>query len=235
MKRNFYKSRTLKPCLSNSFVLALTLMLTLFSCGKEDSKPSFSISGGSKELSIGPDELTENYAINTSGSWEIVPVEPLEWASISPMKGIGSSDFTLTINKNGTTEVRIAKFAFRIDGKFQSDLLSIVQEGIETEEDGDGDVELYLNVEGISENSLEIDSKEFEGTYFVRSNGAWTIDWDGTVDWISVSPTEGVGDGSITITAALNTEPEIRSVDLNFMREDGEITIIKLKQKEAEE
>ena len=233
MKYNLYKSRPLTSVVSVG--LLLLLALTFFSCDKEDAKTSFSVSGDSLSLSVGPEARTDNYSISTAGSWEIVPVEPMEWANVSPMEGKGSADFTLTIDENKTPDMRTAKFAFRVDGRFRSEIISVDQEGIAPAGDGDEDVDLYLNVEGITDNAIAIDTAAFEETYFVRSNGPWTINWDETVDWISVSPTEGIGDASVTISVDANTTTEQRSVDLNFVREDGVTLTVKLNQAEVVE
>lgn len=69
----------------------------------------------------------------------------------------------------------------------------------------DSDLELKASAQGVSK------------TYAFRSSGNWKIEALRKENWIKISPTEGSGDGTFTLTVDKNITPEDRSVILTFM------------------
>lgn len=68
----------------------------------------------------------------------------------------------------------------------------------------DGDPGLAVPIEGISK------------TYQIKSNGLWMIEVIDGGDWIEVSPVEGTGDGSFTVTIDKNRISSKRAATLGF-------------------
>ena len=59
-----------------------------------------------------------------------------------------------------------------------------------------------LTAEGVSlaDGSLDYDGEGGTTAVMVRSNGEWSV--SGGASWLDVSPTQGSGDGSVTLTLA---------------------------------
>src|SRR5690606_10690837 len=67
-----------------------------------------------------------------------------------------------------------------------------------------------------SPSELEASAQGTSETYTFRSSGNWKIEALRKEGWVKVTPAEGSGDGTFTLTVARNITPEDRSVVLTF-------------------
>lgn len=71
--------------------------------------------------------------------------------------------------------------------------------------------------------------------FVVKSNGSWEITTSGDDDWLNITPTQGVGDGLLSIEIEENSSLSNREVDLSIKLNKKEITVITIMQKGEEE
>lgn len=85
-----------------------------------------------------------------------------------------------------------------------------------------------------SASELEASAQGTSETYTFRSSGNWKIEALRKETWVKISPAEGTGDGTFTLTVARNITPEDRSVVLTFMV-DGRLqsNVFKIEQKSS--
>src|SRR5690606_32701625 len=85
-----------------------------------------------------------------------------------------------------------------------------------------------------SASELEASAQGASETYNFRSSGNWKIEALRKEKWVKISPEEGSGDGTFTLTVARNITPEDRSVVLTFMV-DGRLqsNVFKIEQKSS--
>ena len=85
-----------------------------------------------------------------------------------------------------------------------------------------------------SASELEASAQGASETYTFRSSGNWKIEALRKEKWVKISPEEGSGDGTFTLTVARNITPEDRSVVLTFMV-DGRLqsNVFKIEQKSS--
>jgi len=112
-----------------------------------------------------------------------------DWLSVSPTSGTGNGTLVFTAEANNSITSRSTTVVVESDG-FSSKTISITQAaGSET-----------LTV---SENSLNLNYKSnSKATFNITSNTSWTIANDQS--WLTVSPTSGTGNGTITLNVQEN-------------------------------
>ena len=141
---------------------------------------SFGATGGSQEVSI-----------DASGEdcfWTVS--ESLSWVSVEPTEGSGDGTVSVTVEKNsgysrnGTVSIAGNHFTFSQDGS-----------GIFTISPTNRDF-------GSGGGTQEV---RIDAPFIFFGNGEWTV--SESLSWVSVDPSDGTGDGSVTVTVQANTGP----------------------------
>ena len=85
-----------------------------------------------------------------------------------------------------------------------------------------------------SESSITLTSDGGSATVSFTANGSWTAALDSEASWLSVSPASGSMDGSVTLTAQPNTNPDERSATVCFTCGTASASVtLTQKQKDA--
>lgn len=151
-----------------------------------------SINASTESLVFNNTASSVNVTINAEASW--TTSSSASWIDISPASGeSGTSTMKVSVSPNTSTSERSGYVNLSIGGS-QRIQIPIRQRGIyiETEQ-----TELSFNAAGGSQNLS------------VLSNTNWTV--SSAPSWITVSPSQGEGDGSVKVTASDNPYTTNRS------------------------
>lgn len=151
-----------------------------------------SINASTESLVFNNTASSVNVTINAEASW--TSSSSASWIDISPASGeSGTSTMKVSVSPNTSTSERTGYVNLSIGGS-QRIQIPVRQRGIyiETEES-----ELSFNAAGGSQNLS------------VLSNTNWTV--SSAPSWITVSPSQGEGDGTVKVTASENPNTANRS------------------------
>jgi uncharacterized protein (TIGR02145 family) len=140
---------------------------------------SFSADGESKSISVTPS--SSNCTWTTS--------ESLSWVSLSLTSGTGSGSVTISVDPN--------------TGDARSGSVTIAGETYEISQEPESTPCTY----SISSSSNTFASSGGTITVFINASSSsceWTA--SDSLDWVSLSPTSGIGNGTVTITVDANTD-----------------------------
>ncbi|MBQ9203602.1 MAG: BACON domain-containing protein [Prevotella sp.] len=192
--------------------LLLLLCLVLFTACPSDPGPD-TPAGGSEYLNVANVDIpggntTATLSIQASQNCEWVVSSSEDWIrNISPSKGRGSQNVTITVSVNpSSSKERTAIVTVQTTSGSISRNITVTQ---------------AANVE-----SLELTPSNMTFTYqagnqdvTVTSNTHWTV--SGTASWLNVNKQEGDGNGKVTISVVENTTETERSAVLTFTGEGG--------------
>ena len=132
----------------------------------------------------------ESYDITITSNSDWTVVESLDWASVSPASGSGDSTVTVTVDANTTTSPRSGTITIGEQAH------SLSQEAAAA----------FVTIDPISKTAVS-GGESYDIT--VTSNTDWTA--TESLDWASVSPASGSGDGAVTVIVVANTTTSPRS------------------------
>jgi hypothetical protein len=164
-------------------------------------------SGAVQHMDINPmsrtvNSLSGNYeiTINSNTSWQVTGLP--DWASANPTSGVGNGAVTITYMHNPKTTLRSA--TLEIGGLIHT----LVQAG------ASGNTEITPLIQNVGGES---------GTYTisVTSNTSWQVEF--IPEWVSVTPRNGNGNGTLIITYLANSTTEPRSAVLRIGGKDHTI------------
>lgn len=202
-------------------LLMVAALLVICGCGGDDGGGG-SASGGNEYLNVGNVDIaggntTATLSIQASNNCEWVVSSNDSWIrSISPTKGRGSQNVTLTVTVNpSSTGERTALVNVRtISGSISRDVTVTQSPSAESLE--------------LSMNTMTFTYSASSQEVTVTSNAHWTI--SGTASWLSMNKTEGDGNGSVNISVEENTTDTERSMVLTFKGESGVEKQLTVKQ-----
>lgn len=183
------------------FVLwSMALAPILHSCSDDDDDIDVEFSLPS-DLVLSNDGSSSrvDLALNADASWYVeAQGAGADWCEITPMSGTGKGQFVVTAAPNTSREVRSVKLAVtvgRISRSFtvsQKDTLLVSLPDVVTV--GNAEVTLLIPIE---------------------ANTNWEVikpDW--RANWVTFTPTSGLGKGEVKCTISANTTLRARSVEL---------------------
>lgn len=189
-------------------ILILIMSVLLISCKKDkDARVEFELLSGSPELQVSVDGTSETYSIRTSGYWTVSFVDDVDWIEVQPREGQGDATFTVSIDKNRQMESRSAALAFHVNHVRMSDLIRITQD--------ENPHPPYFELDYESE-TLEVSGSGVRKVFDVRSNTQWEVIVPQEVDWISVEPAAGNGEGEFVVVVDENPLYSSRSALLSY-------------------
>ena len=155
---------------------------------------TFEADGGSASLSF---SATVAWSASSGASW----------CTVSPASGAaGSTSVTLTTAKNDTFSERTATVTLQAGTAKKT--VSVKQRGQTP----------YVTVEP---ESLQFDDKGGSLGVSVKSNTAWKV--TANAEWLSVTPANGTGDGTVTVQAAENPLAASRNGQVAITTADGSV------------
>lgn len=189
-------------------ILILIMSVLLISCKKDkDARVEFELLSGSPELQVSVDGTSETYSIRTSGYWTVSFVDDVDWIEVQPREGQGDATFTVSIDKNRQMESRSAALAFHVNHVRMSDLIRITQD--------ENPNPPYFELDYESE-TLEVSGSGVRKVFDVRSNTQWEVIVPQEVDWMSVEPAAGNGEGEFVVVVDENPLYSSRSALLSY-------------------
>lgn len=153
------------------------------------------------------------FTVESNRDWEIV-TEDLDWASVSPLSGVGGSVTRVTVtpyvNKGGLRTGRIV-----VTAGTERTILVLNQQPT-------GEIPSIV-VEGLGEEGLGCDADGMPVYFSVNANVDWTVD-SSELDWATVTPDRGIAGKSVrmTLAATENPGPEPRTGTLVIVSEQVE-------------
>jgi len=126
------------------------------------------------------------FDVSSNISWTVS--EDVDWLSVSPTSGSGDGTFTVTYDENSSTSERIGTIS--VSGSGITRNVTVTQ------------AEAAANLT-VDPSNQDVGYTAGQTTFDVNSNIAWTV--GESVGWLSVSPTSGSGDGTLTVTYDENT------------------------------
>jgi hypothetical protein len=181
---------TCKVKLFSLGILLATAAPVFVSCGGEDPIPELSVN----LTAISVETAGEIHAITVTCNVEWAATANAEWIALSPASGTGNGTITVNVEANSTPETREATITIKAGALTET--VTIKQPGI-------------VPVIEISENSISAGAPANSYPLAVTSNIEWTADPD--AEWITLDPTSGTGDGTITINVEANTSQSPRT------------------------
>ena len=146
----------------------------------------------------------QSVTIETDGQWIATTSE--SWIHLSPMSGQGRGTLQISADENAGKEERTGKVTVTVGQTAQT--INIIQVG------------RYINIS--SENQIK-DSNPTTIQLTVASSLSWTVTSDAA--WLTVSPTSGTGNATLTLTVADNPSTKARSATISFATADETIAL----------
>lgn len=132
-----------------------------------------------------------------------------DWVSVTPDKGKGDAKLTFTVKKNET-------------GSDRSGAIILLPQGMTSPvNDANSDVQAKFIIQqsgpsiSIDNANISFDGNGGEQSIYVKADAPWSLNYTGS-DWLTVTPTSGTGDGSVTLTAQANNTRAARSATINL-------------------
>lgn len=132
-----------------------------------------------------------------------------DWVSVTPDKGKGDAKLTFTVKKNET-------------GSDRSGAVILLPQGMTSPvNDANSDVQAKFIIQqsgpsiSVDNANISFDGNGGEQSIYVKADAPWSLNYTGS-DWLTVTPTSGTGDGSVTLTAQANNTRAARSATINL-------------------
>lgn len=198
----------------------LSVMILLMSCGGGDKPiepptPPVTIPTEFSNISLPETPGNQSVTFMTTTSWSIEMATKAvpDWITVSPMNGgAGSVTLTITTKENTTTSDRAATITIKAGG--QSFTMTATQKGKTQQVNPEEPEEPSTPTIAIDKVSQSVGSAAGSFTVGVTSNSDWTT--SGAPTWITLSPINGNGDKSVTLTYQANPNTTERSATIMF-------------------
>lgn len=136
-----------------------------------------------------------------------------DWVSVSPASGKGNAKLTFAVKKNET-------------GSDRSGAIILLPQGMTSpvanaNPNANSDVQAKFIIQqsgpsiSIDNANISFDGNGGEQSIYVKADAPWSLNYTGG-DWLTVTPTSGTGDGSVTLTAQANNTRAARSATINL-------------------
>ena len=145
---------------------------------------TLSVSPGNQDVGSDAGSITFNVSSNTS--WTVS--DDAAWLTVSPTSGSGNGTLTATFTANTLIPSRVGTITILGTG-VSSKSVTVTQSGI--------------NTLSLTPSNQDVGSDAGSITFNVSSNTSWTVSDDAA--WLTVSPTSGSDNGTLTATFTANT------------------------------
>lgn len=163
--------------------------------------PALSLS--TETLTFSAEGGTSQMTLSSNTSW--TGSSDATWCTVEPAEGKGDGTVSVTVPANDVPSSRSAKITFRAqDGPEMT--LTVQQAGSEES--------LTLTPQEVS-----LSAQGGKATVNVASNTSWTA--SSSASWCEITPVEGKGDGTVTLSAGSNADTEPRTATLTVRTSGG--------------
>lgn len=140
-------------------------------------------------LKYGASAENKTVTVSSNVVWQIL--DKPEWITVSPSSGvIGTTEITINVEDNTAGNSRAGKVNFTVAGGANSLLsIEVFQDGVQIPE---------------VPNTIEFSSYAQSIGVYVEASGIWMVTTDSS-EWITLSPTESSGNGTLVIEVTENT------------------------------
>jgi hypothetical protein len=183
---------------ANTSGTARTATITVSGTGASDQQVTVTQSGivtlsvTPSNRDVGAETGSTTFTISSNTSWTIT--DNATWLTVNPTSGSGDGTITATYTANSSTTARTATIT--VSGTGASDQqVTVTQSGIPT-----------LSV---TPSNRDVEADAGSTTFTISSNTSWTV--TDNAAWLTVNPTSGSGDGTITATYSANTLASART------------------------
>lgn len=164
---------------------------------------------GTLSIDMRGGDLTANISSNTEWYLYTAP----DWVEVKPTTGKGNAKLTFAVKKNET-------------GSDRSGTVILLPQGMTSpvanaNPNANSDVQAKFTIIqsgpsiSIDNANISFDGNGGEQSIYVKADAPWSLNYtDG--DWLTVTPTSGTGDGSVTLTAQANNTRAARSATINL-------------------
>lgn len=164
---------------------------------------------GTLSIDMRGGDLTADISSNTE--WYLYSAP--DWVSVSPDKGKGNAKLTFAVEKNET-------------GSDRSGAVILLPQGMTSpvanaNPNANSDVQAKFIIQqsgpsiSIDNANISFDGNGGEQSIYVKADAPWSLNYTGS-DWLTITPTSGTGDGSVTLTAQANNTRAARSATINL-------------------
>lgn len=165
--------------------VAMSLSVISCSSGSDDPEPTLTV--GTSSLSFTSEGESQSFSISSNTSWTITGNQ--SWLTVSPASGTGSQSVVVYAQSNQTTSPRTCILNIVTSDGSKRQSVSIEQQAATA----------TLLVNGSTSASLNFGSTANESqSVNVTANLQWNV--TNIPDWIRVSPSNGSGNSSLSIT-----------------------------------
>ncbi|MCK9291772.1 MAG: choice-of-anchor D domain-containing protein [Bacteroidales bacterium] len=133
-----------------------------------------------------------DFSISSNVSWAVF--ESCDWLSCNPTNGSGNGTITINYDANTTTQQRSC--AVTVSGSGINRIFTLTQQSATA----------YIT---LTPESQTVDAVAGSTDFSISSNVSWSV--SESCDWLSCNPTNGSGNGTITINYDANTTTRQRS------------------------
>ena len=137
-----------------------------------------------------------NQTINLSSNLSWTASDDASWLSITPTSGSDNGTITINAQSNSSTSNRIARVT--LDGNGVTDVVNVTQAGSPPAP--------FLSV---NPTNITFDASSGNGIISVSSNISWVANDDAS--WLTLSPSSGINNGSISVSYQENTSTSSRT------------------------
>jgi len=135
---------------------------------------------------VGPDAGSTTFIINSNTSWTID--DDANWLTINSVSGSGSTTITATYTTNTLASERIGTITISAAG-LSTQQVTVTQSA--------------LNFMSVTPSNRDVGPEAGTTTFIISSNTSWTITDD--AGWLSVNPSSGIGNATVTAICTANT------------------------------
>lgn len=151
--------------------------------------------------------------VTSNADWNVDCSET--WLQFSPAEGNGNGSITLTALENADTTIRSATVTVSTEGVSPVDV-TVSQNGSQYDL-------------AVSEQTLSFEADEATASFSIISNTSWTV--ESSVEWLSIEPSEGENNGTISLSAQMNIETKDRSAQITVKGNKTAAIVINVSQK----
>jgi|GEM_PF-1396035 len=202
---------------SSLFIFHFSLIILLSACS-DVMDPNFTVSSDflrANNVALGGNEEKTTLHIEADCNWAIA--EEADWLACSPVQGTGNQDVTLTTGVNPSAiDERSCQITITSDDGVRRIVTLRQSKATET----------------LTASTAAISFGEEGGTnsFTITSNTTWAV--TGGAEWLSYSPTEGTGNGSISIAVQTNSTEYSREAVLTVTGASGQKQTVTITQAE---
>jgi len=176
---------------------------------------------------------TSSFNVSSNTDWEVSSCP--DWVTCSPTTGNGSQKVTLSVSRNNSTVSRVGTITVKTKSQTasaagKSNLAGLQKTLVPTVLPQSDTFTLTQSGVTITPGSTQLDFTDKASTQRVdiKSDGVWTASVSDS--WITVTPTSGDGDATLSVSVTENNEMTARTGSINLTMGETVKTIVVTQQ-----